>query len=310
MFPLEFIVPAHPGERLSEPTRELAFSALEDWFVWDFHPSIFLGALCLIALYTVGVTHWRKRYQLSPEPVSRVQAATYYGSIVLMYFTLDGPLHYLSDELSFAMHMTQHLLLQMVWAPLFILGLPGWLISPLVQRPWVQRLARRLTRPLTAALLFNGCIWLWHFPPLYVLALTDHPVHIAEHLLFMVTAVIFWWVILSPIPETPRPTYGWQMVYLLLNLAPMKALGLIITVHNELLYDFYASQPRLWGLTPVGDQRAGGLMMWIIGGIPLWIALVYVFVRLKRRGEPPIGLTGVPHLDEEILARRAREATT
>ena len=57
------------------------------------------------------------------------------------------------------------------------------------------------------------------------LALVDHPVHIVEHLLFMVTAVIFWWVILSPIPEVPRPSYGWQMFYVLVNLAPMKALG-------------------------------------------------------------------------------------
>ena len=99
------------------------------------------------------------------------------------------------------------------------------------------------------------------------------------------------------------------MIYLLLNLAPMKALGLIITVHNDLLYSFYATQPRLWGLTPIGDQRAGGLLMWVIGGLPLWAALAYVFVRLKRQGEPPKGLTGVPHIDEEILARRAREAT-
>jgi putative membrane protein len=304
----QFILPAHPGNLLYQPTREVAFSQLDEWFQWDFHESIFLGTVAAVVLYTLGVTYWRKKYNLSPTPVSTRQAVTFYGSMVLMYLSLDGPLHHLADELSFAMHMVQHLLLQMVWAPLFILGLPGWLIKPLVQKDWVKRLGRTLTRPLYASLLFQGCIWIWHFPPVYELALTNHPFHIAEHLLFMATAVIFWWVIFSPIEETPRPTHGWQMMFLLLNLAPMKALGLIITVHNDLLYTFYAVQPRLWGLTPVGDQRAGGLLMWVVGGLPLWAALAYVFWHLRRNAEPEKGLTGVAHLDAEIRARRAEEA--
>ena len=310
MLPFPFIIPAHPGERLNQPTREVAFSSLEEWFVWDFHPSIFIGTIVLATLYGVGVTVLRKRYALHEAPVSRLQAFTYYSSLLIMYLSLDGPLHYLSDELSFAMHMVQHLLLQMIWAPLFVLGLPGWLISPLVQKQWVQKVGRFLTKPVHAALLFHGCIWIWHFPPMYELALTNHPFHILEHLMFMATAVIFWWVVLSPIPETPRPSYGWQAFYLLVNLAPMKALGLIITVHNELLYEFYSTQPRLWGLTPVGDQRAGGLLMWVVGGLPVWAALAYVFHRWRKQGEPPKGLTGVPHIDEEILARRARENAT
>lgn len=305
---LPYIVPAHPGQRLYQPTREVAFSSLDEWFVWDFHESIFIGTVLAVVLYTVGITYWRKKYNLSKEPVRPLQAATFYIAMLIMYLSLDGPLHYLSDELSFAMHMVQHLLLQMVWAPLVILGLPGWLIKPLVRKEWVQKVGRTLTRPLYASIMFAGCYWVWHFPAMYELALTNHPFHIVEHLMFMTTAIIFWWVILSPIEETPRPSHGWQMVYLLVNLAPMKALGLIITVQNELLYEFYSTQPRLWGLTPIGDQRAGGLLMWVVGGLPLWAALAYVFWHLRKRGEPEKGLTGVPHIDAEILARRAEEA--
>ncbi len=286
---------AHSGN-LRRPVGETT-DAEVPWLQWDFHPSIFFGILTMAVIYTLGVTVWRKKYNWSTA-LPKAHMFRFYSACVAQWWLLDGPLHYLSDERSFFAHMVQHLSLQMLWAPLLISGIPGWLLRPLVRKLKAERFGRWITRPVRAALFFNAMLLGWHIPELYDLALRTHPVHILQHLLFMSASVVFWWPILSPLSEVPRAPYGVQAFYIMLNLAPMKALGLIIAVHNELIYTFYASQPRVWGLTPVGDQRAGGLTMWVIGGLPLWAALAYVFVQWKRTGTPAKGMSGVADLDD------------
>ncbi len=292
---------AHPGDLRTVPNDMT--DAEVPWLQWDFHPSILIGILIFSALYTLGITVWRKKYALADKVEPRYPLC-FYSAMILQWWALDGPLHYLSDERSFLAHMVQHLLLQTIWAPLLILGIPGWLLRPLVRWTAVQRLGRWMTRPRNAAIIFHGMVYGWHLPTMYDLALRHHPVHIAEHLLFMSTAVIFWWPLFSPIEEVPRARHGVQAVYLLLNLAPMKLLGLIIAVSNTLIYNFYATQPRVWGLTALGDQRLGGLVMWVLGGLPLWAALAWVWVRWRKEGTPRFGETGIPALDRKLAAQR------
>lgn len=315
-FLLALLIPAiayaHPGQRMfvnRDSDLALGMDNLDDWFQWDFHPSIFIGCVTLIVLYTLGVTVWRKKYNLSDEPVSKGKAITFYSSVIIMYFALDGPMHYMSDELSFAAHMAQHLLLQMIFAPMFVLGLPSWVLHPIVKHDKVARFGRWISSPVRASILFNGVIFAWHIPEAYDLALTVHAWHIVEHLMFIVTAVIFWWPIFSETPEVPAVSLPARLSMIFVNLFPMKALGLILGTYNSLIYGFYATQPRLFGLTPLGDQRVGGLMMWVLGGLPLWAALGYVFV-LWRRKTPAKGTTGVPELDRRLQESRSRGASS
>ena len=67
------------------------------------------------------------------------------------------------------------------------------------------------------------------------------------------------------------------MIYLLAMSFPMKILGAVITVKDDVLYNFYAAAPRVWGLTPGGDQRLGGLMMWLPAGLVLWFLAARAF---------------------------------
>lgn len=288
------------------PPEELA-KAQVPWLQWDFHPSIVIGIVTFTIVYTLGITVWRKKYKLA-EKVEWQYPARFYTAMVAQWWILDGPLHYLSDERSFLAHMAQHLLLQMIWAPLLISGVPGWLLRPLVKPAWVRRFGRWITHPARVLVLFNAVLLGWHLPWMYEWALREHPVHIFQHLLFMSTAVIFWWPVMSPLPEVPRAPYGWQALYLLLQMLPMKGLGLVIATHTTLIYTFYASQPRVWGLTPLGDQRLGGLVMWVIGGLPLWVALGYVFLKWGKSGTPSKGMTGVASLDKG--RKTVSEATT
>jgi cytochrome c oxidase assembly factor CtaG len=45
------------------------------------------------------------------------------------------------------------------------------------------------------------------------------------------------------------------------------------------LYPFYATAPRVLPLTPLADQRLGGLIMWVPAGMMPLIAFTVVFFR-------------------------------
>ena len=122
----------------------------------------------------------------------------------------------LSDEYLFSAHMFQHVLLTLIAPPLLIVGLPGWLIRPLLRINLLFRFAKLITHPILAFSIFNLMFSIWHIPSLYNLSVTNHSIHITEHLIFIVTAVIMWWPLMSNMPELPRLNYPLQMAYLFL----------------------------------------------------------------------------------------------
>jgi cytochrome c oxidase assembly factor CtaG len=64
---------------------------------------------------------------------------------------------------------------------------------------------------------------------------------------------------------------------------PMSLAGALITLADGVLYPFYASAPRVWALAPLADQRLGGLLMWVIGTIYLWMTATVVWFRWSVR---------------------------
>ena len=73
--------------------------------------------------------------------------------------------------------------------------------------------------------------------------------------------------------------YAAQILHLFAFGFPMTAVAAMITGAETLLYPFYAAAPRLYGLTPVADQRLGGLLMWVPAGTVPLIAFTIVFFR-------------------------------
>jgi len=172
------------------------------WQRWDLHPSVILGLALLGGLY-VYLGGLR-------APGRRV--AAFAGALLVLGLSLNGPVHNLSDGYLFSAHMVQHLVLTLVFPPLLLYGTPVWVVRPLLRPLWVQRLARRATRPLAAGVLFSVPITLWHFPRFYEAALEHHPLHIVQHLIFLATGVLMWWPVLSPTPELPRAGYLTQLL--------------------------------------------------------------------------------------------------
>ena len=245
------------------------------WQRWDLHPSVVIGLVLLGGLYVYG----------GGLAARRRQVAAFAAALAVLFLALNGPLHNLSDSYLFSAHMAQHLVLTLVFPPLLLYGTPAGVLRPLLRPGWVLRLARWATRPLAAGVIFSVPITLWHFPQFYEAALEHHGLHIVQHLVFLATAVIMWWPVLSPLPELPRASYLTQLLYLFALGLPMSLAGALITLAESVLYPFYRSAPRVWGLAPLADQQLGGLLMWVVGTIYLWVAASVVWFRWSAREE-------------------------
>ena len=251
------------------------------WSSWSGDGVLRGGLLLLAGVYLLGVGPLRRRYKLGP-PVSRGKIAVYLSGVLCLLIALEGPIHELSDRYLFSAHMVQHMLLIYAAPPLMLLGTPGWLLRPVLRLPGLLPVARALTRPIPALILFNVVFSLYHIPLYYNAVVSDHNLHIAAHLLFIVLALITWWPILSPLAELPPLSYPLRMLYVFGQTLSGFLVGSFITNARTVLYPFYADAPRVWGLSPMDDQKIGGLIMWVIGGVYLLLVFSAIFFAWAR----------------------------
>ena len=238
------------------------------------HPSTVIGILGLAVLYRREGRH---------APPSSSQRMCFHGGLIVMFFSLNGWLHDLSDAYLFSAHMVQHLMLALAVAPLLIMGTPTAMFRRGLAIPGVRPVAAWLTAPTHCFAIFNIVVAGWHLPPLYNYALAHHPVHIVQHLMFLAASVLMWWPVLSPLPELPRLSYPGQMLYLFLLSIPMAIVSVYIAYADTILYPLYAAAPRVWGITPMNDQLIGGLIMWIPGGLFFYTIISIVFFKWQQR---------------------------
>jgi putative membrane protein len=248
------------------------------WWRWSIHPSTVVGIAALGALYL-----WAAR-RLRQEP-TLTQKICFFTGLFVMFASLNGPIHDLSDDYLFSAHMVQHLLLTLAMAPLLVAGVPGWMIRRPLATRFIAPTARFLTRAPIAFIVFNVVMAAWHLPPLYNAAMANHNIHILQHLMFMAAAVLMWWPLLSQLPELPRLAYPGQMLYSFLMSIPMSIVAIYIAMSDHVLYPAYAAAPRVLPISPLEDQLLGALIMWIPGGIIFIIIMTVVFFKWNARGE-------------------------
>jgi cytochrome c oxidase assembly factor CtaG len=173
-------------------------------------------------------------------------------------------------------------------------------VAPLLSAPPLRRLFGRLTHPLTALVLFVAATWFWHAPPVYDLALRSSGWHYLEHACFLGTALLFWYPVIRPYPARPR----WSAWLLLpsLFLADLSNTGLaaLLTFSDHALYPYYAEVPHLAGLSPLDDQAAAGVVMWVPGSAAFLLPLFVIGVQL---------LSGESQQRTRVVARSPDRAT-
>ena len=245
---------------------------------WQFDPTLIGTLVSLAVVYGIVVGPLRKR--LEPRaPFPTRQALLFASALVIAFLAEGSPLHDLAEVYLFSAHMVQHLLLSYVVAPLLIAGTPAWAWRPLVLAPGVRPVFRLLTRPVLAFFAFSLAFSLWHIPVVYEGALRSSLVHHLEHVVFIGTAFLMWWPVMSPLPEVPGLGLGLRMLYLALLPVGQFLVSAILAFSRETYYETYRNAPRITGLSALDDQQLGGIIMKLGGFVAFAIPLGYAFFR-------------------------------
>jgi cytochrome c oxidase assembly factor CtaG len=244
---------------------------------WTWEPSVLIGVVVVTTAYAWLAGQGRRRFRRSQAMSVWRQMVFHLGTLAL-FIALTSPIDQAGETKLLSAHMAQHILILFVTAPLWVLGLPGWLVDGLANRmPGLAHAGRWLTQPMVGFVVFNVTLIAWHLPAAYQASLHLIQVHILQHLTFMAAGMIGWWPVLAPDQNSvPRAAKSTQLIYLVLMVFPGLGLAVLLTLSPRVLYPFYQSVASA-GVDPLGDQEAAGILMWLTGTVAYLIPLTLVF---------------------------------
>jgi cytochrome c oxidase assembly factor CtaG len=217
------------------------------------------------------------------RPVPGWRQWCFYGGLALMVGTLLSPLGHIADELLMA-HMAEHLLMADIGALLFVLGLTGPLLAPVLRVRALHRLSA-LAHPAVALPLWAVDLYVWHLPVLYQSALRHPAVHAGEHALFIACGVNMWMPLFGPLP---RPAWFGNLPrlgYIIAVRLTGAVLGNIFIWSGSVFYPFYARGEAFWKVSALSDQITAGAVMMVEGSIVTICLFAWLFLRAAQEGE-------------------------
>jgi putative membrane protein len=284
-------------------------------------------ALLVAVAAAIGVVYWVGVRRLRPRSGGAIGGSWWWrrwcfvaglAVVVAALLPLIDPV----VDRSFPLHMTQHLVLMFLAAPLLALGAPGLPLQLALPRGWRRRVAALrgaravrqgralLTLPALMLLASTALLCVWHLPDLYNAALENDTVHELEHFSFLVAGGLLWFPLTTP----DRPLDGGRAVlYVFVSGFPTAALGAILTLAPRPIY------PQQTGTGPgaLTAQQLAGVLMWIPStffAVLLCAGLMLWWFRGMERSAPgtaplpspeppPLPVTAMPRI------RRAGRAT-
>jgi putative copper resistance protein D len=257
---------------------------------WRFDPL----AVALIGLTAVAYG-WAASRVNRAHPGNRHPAhrSILFGvGLLAIALALLSPIEAYEGQL-FSVHMVQHMLLELVAAPLLLAGGPIT-VALRVARPRVRRamlivlhsrLVRMLSFPVIAWVLFAAVNWGWHFSTLYNTALEVPIIHYVQHASFLAAALLFWWPVIGVDPSPWRLPHPMRLFYLFLAMPQNSFLGVALLQTANVLYPHYVTNLRPWGPSPLEDRHLGGIIMWVFGDIAFLIGMAVVVAAWVRHEE-------------------------
>ena len=198
------------------------------------------------------------------------------AGVLLLAALWLGPLPSLAAR-SFAAHMTLHMGVVAVAAPLIAAGLAvgGWRLagpSPSVDLPPTvnRQPPTPLLAPIPLSVLELIIVWAWHAPALHQAARHEAGIMALEQASFLGAGVLVW---LSSLRNR-----GPGIVALLLTSMHMTLLGALLALTPRPLYAHH-------GTAALADQHLGGAIMLLIGGASYLAGGLWLTMRLlQERG--------------------------
>lgn len=273
-----------------------------------------LGIALAAALYWLGMRRSRSaawRAAAGPERVlrERWRTAAFAAALLTIAFALGEPIDHLSDEL-FWVHMTQHVLLLVVAAPLLVLSAPWmtlWRVLPLharrklarsvARRRWsapLRALARLCWLPAVAFVLMNTDILAWHLPAAYDLTLRSNAAHYAEHASFLLLGCLGWAQAIDSPPMRSRLDLPRRGAFAFGSMVVGWLLAVPLGFSGSAWYTHYSDlHSRPGGISAVADQHLAAGVMWVPASVP-WSIAIFVLIYIWVSGNEKITKRPLP----------------
>jgi putative membrane protein len=220
-------------------------------------------------------------------PVGR--SACFLGGLAVLVVALDSGIGAGADE-HLSLHMVEHMLIWLVVAPLLVAGAPVRLALFASGTTGRRRLAgvlhspavRAVTGPIASTALFSAVIALTSIPAVFDLTLEDDLVHVGEHALYLLTAVLVWAPLIAADPLPHRLGVAGRCWCVVACMVPMAAISAWLLAAGAPVYEPYRA--ALGAPAALADQRLAALIMLAAAMPALGLALAG-----RRAGEPAEG---------------------
>jgi putative membrane protein len=253
----------------------------------------------LLLAYAAGVVRLWRRAGPGRGGIGIAGALAFVGGWWILVVAVAPPLDGLAHA-RLSAHMTQHVLLVTLGAPLLALGRPALALAwtlPGAPRRRATRWGRRvLAAAFIAGVSHAAALWLWHLPALYEAAVAHDATHALEHASLAGTAVLFWAALVD---ATRRSRLGAAAGYVFATGLQCTLLGALLTVAPRPWYPHYVTTASASGLTAIEDQQLAGLVMWVPAGVVLAVAGLALVAAWLREAERRVARTRVERLRRE-----------
>lgn len=194
--------------------------------------------------------------------------------------TLDWPLGKLGAGYLASVHTVQFLLLTLFVAPALLRSLPAeaWFaFAPEGTRR--RALLHFMARALPGLIVYNVLVAVTHFPSLVDAAMKTQLGSFTIDVAWLVAGLTLWWPLMAPQAFQRLGVFG-KMGYLF-GATIVPTIPAMMMVFSEWpMYELYELAPRVSAhFTANEDLKLAGLMMKLLGDVPLWIAMVVIFFR-------------------------------
>jgi putative membrane protein len=162
--------------------------------------------------------------------------------------------------------------------------LPEQLVDQVFEKnPVLEKSAKFLFHPIIAGLCFTLIFSFWHIGAFYEAAIRDKTIHMAEHLSMYLSSIAMWWPVCGPSKRVPPLRFGPQMLYILALMLGQTPIFAFLTFSEDVLYDTYFYAERIINLSPLEDQKTGGVLMKIANMAVSVGVLSSIFYRWSTR---------------------------
>jgi cytochrome c oxidase assembly factor CtaG len=310
------VPPAELGYETSRSIYLIGFDLPAEFHPADLllrcRPDLVFGPLAVLgaALYLAGLRRLRRRSvgpvgpggsggTAEPWPL-RYSAAWFAGCAVLLVATCSGLGSY--APALFSAHMVQHMLLATLAPALLVLGHGSTLARRAAGPGTERRLASLLGSPAAALASHPLLAWaavaatLFGLYPtgLYAAVLQEHWAHLAMNTAFFGTGLALFWSILGHgLGRRALPPIG-QLVMIFAVMALHAGFAAWLLGQSvPVAAGFYGSLRLPFVPDLLADQRLGAILGWVLGELPVILAVLALVLRWSR-DDRPVSPAGTP----------------